>query len=152
MKQISKYKIQKLKEIRQIKNNEKEVIELLKDYEKINNYYKDNLKDYNENYLITHNDIKIVQFILKYLFNSLKYMDIKIFFGLHNEHIISKKNNDFGTINSKIEKSKYLIPKFINFLLFKYVEIARYLNISALYIRDNIFKLIKIFFLKYLIN
>ena len=152
MKQISKYKIQKLKEIRQIKNNEKEVIELLKDYEKINNYYKDNLKDYNENYLITHNDIKIFHFILKYLFNSLKYMDIKIFFGLHNEHIISKKYNDFGTINSKIEKSKYLIPKFINFLLFKYVEIARYLNISALYFRDNIFKLIKIFFLNDFIN
>ena len=152
MKQNSRKKIIKLKEIKQIQNNEKSILELLQDFTIINHYYKNNIKTYNENYIITHNDIKIFHFLLKYLFHSLKYKDLIIFSLLRNKQIISKKNNKFGISNNRIEKSKYIIPKFINFLLIKHNEIGRYLNISGLYFREKIFKIIKIFFLNDFIN
>ena len=76
---------------KKIKNNEKEIFQLIKDYEEINQYYKDNLKSLDINFIITLKDIKIINYIFLYFFKSLKYKDIQLFSQIQNKKIISKK-------------------------------------------------------------
>ena len=133
---------------KEIAINKKEIFLLIKDAESINQYYKDSLKSFDLNYIITPKDIKKLNFIFQYFFKSLKHKDIQIFFRLKNKKIISKQNSNRGHISKKlIEKNKYFIPKFINFCLINKTEFAKYLNIPYEYFTDNILKIIKILFL-----
>ena len=130
---------------KEIIKNEKEIFHIIKEAESINQYYKNNLKSFDTNYLINQKDIKLFHFIFQYLFKSLKYRDIKIYFGLQNKKIISKQNpnNNFIPHNT-IKKVKYLIPKFINFCLLNDSTLSKYFSVNFI---DNILKLNKIFFL-----
>ena len=133
---------------KEIKKNEKEIFLLINEAESLNQYYKDNLKSFDTNYLITSKDIKLFHFIFQYLFQSLKYKEIRLLFNIQNKKTISKqKTNINNKIHSKIEKIKYIIPKFINFCLINNNDFARYLDKSLEYFTENILKITKIFFL-----
>ena len=126
-----KFSINKKIITKEIKKNEKEISQLINEAESLNQYYKDNLKSFDSNYLITPKDIKLFKFIFQYLFKSLKYKDILILLCMQNKKIISKqKQNTDNIFISKIEKVKYIIPKFINFCLINNKNFAKYLNIS----------------------
>ena len=84
MKENSKKK-NNLKLTKEIKNNSKEIFHLIKEAESINQYYKENLKSFDNNYLITPKDIKLFHFIFKYLFNTSKCKDFQILFNLNNK-------------------------------------------------------------------
>ena len=150
MKQNVRKKIVKTK---QIKINEKEIFGLIKESELINKYYKDNLKSFDVNYLITPTDIKLFKFIFRQISKSQKYKDIQIFFRFQNKKIICKQKSNNDNINkTKIEKSKFIITKFINFCLINNAKLANNLNLSLSWFTDNILKIIKIFFLNDFIN
>jgi len=138
------------KDIKTIKND---IYKIIKEVEFINNYYKENIKDLDTNYLITPKDIKLFQFFFKYLFESLKIKDIHIFFILKNKNIISRQNSDNLRISQNLlEKIKYIIPKFINLSLLNYTELAKCLGLNIKYFYDNILKITKILFLNDFIN
>ena len=71
-----------------IKTIKKDIYKIIKETEFINNYYKENIKDLDTNYLITPKDIKLFQFFFKYLFESLKFKDIRTFFILKNKRLL----------------------------------------------------------------
>ncbi len=136
-----------------IKTIKKDIFKIIKEVEFINNYYKENIKDLDTNYLITPKDIKIFQFFFKYLFESLKFKDIHIFFIIKNKNIISRQNPDnLGISKNILEKIKYIIPKFINLCLLNYIELAKCLGLNDKYFYDNILKIAKILFLNDFIN
>ena len=135
---------------KEIKKNEKEIFQIIKESESINQYYKDNLKSFDINYLITQKNIKLLNFIFKYLFKSLKYKDFQVFFRLQNKKIICKQNPNKSYITpNTVAKAKYIIPKFIIFCLFNESKLSNYFNVNCF---DNFLKIIKIFFLNDFIN
>ena len=136
-----------------IKTIKKDIYKIIKDVEFINTYYKENIKDLDTNYLITPKDIKLFQFFFKYLFESLKFKDIHIFFMLKNKNIIRRQNpGNLPISQNLLEKIKYIIPKFINMCLLNYTEIAKCLGLNDKYLYDNILKITKILFLNDFIN
>ena len=136
-----------------IKTIKKDIYKIIKDVEFINTYYKENIKDLDTNYLITPKDIKLFQFFFKYLFESLKFKDIHIFFILKNKNIISRQNpGNLPISQNLLEKIKYIIPKFINMCLLNYTELAKCLGLNDKYLYDNILKITKILFLNEFIN
>ena len=148
-----KFSINKKIITKEIKKNEKEISQLINEAESLNQYYKDNLKSFDANFLITPKEIKLFNFIFQYHFKSLKYKDILVLLCMQNKKIISKQQaNTDNTFLSKIEKVKYIIPKFINFCLINNKNFAKYLNISFDCFTDCILKIAKIFFLNDFIN
>ena len=136
-----------------IKINEKEILGLIKVAESMNQYYKDNLKSFDTNYLITPKDIKFFQFVFLYFSKSQKYKDIHAFFLFQNKKIICNKNSNNSQINkTKIESIKHIIAKFINFCLINRTQLAKNINKSLSGFTENILKIIKILFLNDFIN
>ena len=152
MKENSKKK-NNLKLTKEIKNNSKEIFHLIKEAESINQYYKENLKSFDNNYLITPKDIKLFHFIFKYLFNTSKCKDFQILFNLNNKKIKAKQNSNKTTIpEESLIKIKYIIPKFLKFCLFNNYKLSNDLNVSLSTYTENILKIAKIFFLNDFIN
>ena len=134
--------------LKEIKNVENEIFQIIKGADSINLYFKENLKKLDANYLITPQDTKLFQFIFKYFFNSLKYKDIKIFFRLQNKKIICKQDqNKYSIPKNLIEKTKYIVSKFINFCLFYHLQLSKFFHITDSYFIDNVLKITKILFL-----
>ena len=139
--------------LKEIKNVENEIFQIIKGADSINLYFKENLKKLDANYLITPQDTKLFQFIFKYFFNSLKYKDIKIFFRLQNKKIICKQDqNKYSIPKNLIEKTKYIVSKFINFCLFYHLQLSKFFHITDSYFIDNVLKITKILFLNDFIN
>ena len=139
--------------LKEIKNVENEIFQIIKGADSINLYFKENLKKLDANYLITPQDAKLFQFIFKYFFNSLKYKDIKIFFRLQNKKIICKQDqNKYSIPKNLIEKTKYIVSKFINFCLFYHLQLSKFFHITDSYFIDNVLKITKILFLNDFIN
>ena len=130
------------------KNKEKDIITIIKKAEFINNYYQENIKDLDTNYLLTPNDIKLFDFFFKYLFKSLKYKDLHILFVLKNKKIIANQNPlNLRVSQNSLQKIKYIIPKFINLCLLNHIELAKCFHLNDKYFFDNILKITKILFL-----
>ena len=132
----------------EILNNEQQIFQIIKEADSINKYFQENLNRPDTNYLITLRDIKIFQFFFKYIFKSLKFKDINVLFRLKNKKIRCKNessNND--KLNNLFEKSKFIIPKFINFCLFNHIQLTKIFHKSGSFLLDNILKITKILFL-----
>ena len=130
------------------KNKEKDIYTIIKKAEFINNYYQENIKDLDTNYLLTPKDIKLFDFFFKYLFKSLKYKDLHILFELKNKKIIANQNPlNLRVYQNSLQKIKYIIPKFINLCLLNHIELAKCFHLNDKYFFDNILKITKILFL-----
>ena len=130
------------------KTKEKDIYKIIKEAEFINNYYKENIKGLDTNYLFTQKDIKLFNFFFKYLFKSLKYKDLQIFFILKNKKIIANQNlSNLRISQNSLQKIKYIIPKFINLCLLNHIELAKCFHLNDKYFFDNILKIAKILFL-----
>ena len=130
------------------KTKEKDIYKIIKEAEFINNYYKENNKGLDTNYLFTQKDIKLFNFFFKYLLKSLKYKDLQIFFILKNKKIIANQNlSNLRVSQNSLQKIKYIIPKFINLCLLNHIELSKCFHLNYKYFFDNILKITKILFL-----
>ena len=127
--------------IKQIKNIESEIPQILSGNEFIN--INLDLKD--ESHLITKKDIKLLHFIILYLIKSSNIKNIKILSKLKNKNIVCKNNNN--STNNIYKQIQFLIEKFINICLIKHINISSYFSISNINCIKIILKITKILFL-----
>ena len=135
---------------KQIKLNEKYILELISTIDFINKIYEENKTAFNNKYILTKKDKKIMKFIFENLSKILKYRDIKTLLNINKKKFVSKKKNS-QNISEKINSAKDInifISNFINICVIKSRILQKYLRNKDLDISNRFFRLTKFLFIK----
>ena len=122
------------------------LLKLIEESLSINNFYLNHFKEIDNLYFITNDDIKLIKFIFNYFFNFIKYKDFQK--NLKNY----PKNNNENISYHKIIKSNRLMVKFINFCILNSSKLSEYIYDNKENLNQNIYILIKNFFLNEIIS
>ena len=117
----------------------------------LNYFYVNHYKEIDDLYLINQEDIKILKFIMNYLFISEKYKDITMFWKFYSNNS-SKNIKNIKIRNHKIIYYNKIIIKFINFCLINISFLSEFINIKKDLLNEKIYKIINILFLNGIIS
>ena len=129
--------------------NKSKIFQIDNEVDFINEIYKENVIEYNESYNINNKDKKLMNFLFKYIFKSLKHRDIQILLKFNKNKFIFRKNEN-NKINSlykhHYETINIFISKFINVCIINSKKLSKFYSSSDLSFKLDILKIAKLFF------
>ena len=131
------------------------ILKIVEKVNLINKIYIENFFDSNNKYEINKKEKKIMNTIFKYLSNSLKNKDIKIFlFYKEKKFIQIRSHADIKNLLKKIspDKINIFISNFINLCIINSEILSKYCKISYNFFFNNFLKITKFLFLSDIIN